>query len=93
MKLSAIAGRGSRKDFIDLFAICQKVEPLEQLFVHFEQKFQDVRYDRYHLLRSLTFFEDAEEEALPEMLYSVRWEEVRQFFREEVRRLFRPQEP
>jgi len=43
----------------------------------------------YHLLRSLTYFEDAEEEPIPEMIKSVTWEEIKQFFRAEAIHLCR----
>ena len=45
--------------------------------------------DPYHLLRSLTYFEDAEAEAMPEVLGGPTWDEVKAFFRAEATRLFR----
>ena len=61
MKLFALAGRGSRKDFAD----------------------------PYRLLRSLTFFDDAESEAMPDVLQPIRWDAIKSFFRAEAARLFR----
>jgi hypothetical protein len=89
MKLAALAGRGSRKDFVDLYACARRVAPLDRLFDDFRQKYRDVRVDPYHLLRSLTFFEDAEAEAPLELLIPEGWEEIKDFFRAEARRLFR----
>ena len=43
--------------------------------------------DPYHLLRSLTYFEDAE--AMPDVLEGLSWDEVKAFFRAEATRLFR----
>ena len=45
--------------------------------------------DPYHLLRSLTSFEDAEAEAMPDVLEGLPWDEVKAFFRAEATRLFR----
>jgi len=45
--------------------------------------------DPYHLLRSLTYFEDAEAEAMPDVLEVLPWDEVKAFFRAEATRLFR----
>ena len=89
MKLAAVAGRSSRKDFIDLYFHARQVAPLEQVFERFREKYRGVSVDPYHLLRSLTFFDDAEAEAMPELLAEVTWEEIKTFFRAEAARLFR----
>jgi len=68
MKLAALAGRGSRKDFVDLYVYTREVAPLEQTFSRFREKYRGVAVDPYQLVRSLTFFEDAEAEPMPDML-------------------------
>ena len=88
MKLSALAGRGSRKDFVDLYVYARQVAPLEQLFERFHKKYRGVNIDPYHLLRSLTFFDDAEAEPMPDMLKATSWDEMKSFFRAEGARLF-----
>ena len=88
MKLSAIAGGGSRKDFVDLYAYARNVAPLPHALACFREKFRGIAVDPYHLLRSLTFFEDAEAEAMPDLVIAVTWEEVKDFFRAEAPRLF-----
>lgn len=89
MKLAALAGRGSRKDFVDLYVYARQVAPLEQLFAQFRGKYRGVRVDPYHLLRSLTFFDDAEAEVMPELLIAATWDEIKAFFQAEAVRLFR----
>ena len=89
MKLAALAGRGSRKDFVDLYFHARRLAPLEQTFERFREKYRGVSVDPYHLLRSLTFFDDAEAEAMPDLLVEVTWEEIKTFFRAEATRLFR----
>ena len=89
MKISALAGRGSRKDFVDLYVYARDVAPLDQAFVRFREKYRGVTVDPYHLLRSLSFFEDAEAEAMPEVLGDIPWEIVKAFFRAEAARLYR----
>ncbi len=95
MKLAALAGRGSRKDFVDLYVYTREVAPLEQTFSRFREKYRGVSVDAYHLVRSLTFFEDAEAEPMPEMLVPLAWDQITAFFRAEATRLFRtlPQGP
>jgi len=79
MKLSAIASRGTRRDFIDLYAVTQRYE-LSHIFEWFKTKFAAASYSGVHLVKSLTYFEDAEKDPLPHMLVPLAWEEVKQFF-------------
>jgi len=37
-----------------------------------------------HVLKSLTYFEDAEQEPMPDMLVPLAWDEFKQFFSREV---------
>lgn len=83
MKISAISSRGSKKDFIDLFFIAKKVE-LSTLLELFEEKYTEVNYNMTHILKSLTFFKQAEGESMPEMLEEAEWQEIKEFFEEEV---------
>ena len=89
MKLSALAGRGSRKDFIDLYFYARDVAPLRSAMDRFREKYQGISIDPYHLLRSFTFFDDAEAEAMPDLLTRGTWDEVKAFFKAEATRLFR----
>lgn len=79
MKLNAISQRGAKKDFIDIYAIGRTRFTLEEMLDLYRRKFaiQDVG----HTLVSLTFFDDAEEEDPPELLWEVDWEEVKRTVR------------
>lgn len=59
MKLSAIAGRGSKKDFYDIYYLLQSYT-LHQMLEFFVQKYANA--NAFHILKSLTYFEDAEME-------------------------------
>ncbi|HSL83239.1 MAG TPA: nucleotidyl transferase AbiEii/AbiGii toxin family protein [Thermoanaerobaculia bacterium] len=85
MKLSAIAQRGSRKDFVDLLALVQEHRPLGELLELYRRKF-DVQ-EIGHLLYSLVYFEDAEAERMPKMLWDVEWRAVRKRIEGWVREL------
>ena len=74
MKLSAIIGRGSKKDFIDLYYILQQFD-LAQLMSFYGQKFRDG--SSFLVLKSLVYFEDADNEAMPLMFEDLSWEEVK----------------
>jgi len=88
MKLSAIMGRGSRRDFVDLYAVCQHGHSLETVYGWFQHKFRGITYDPYHLAKSLVYFLDAEEERMPVVLWPCRWEDVKAFFVHESHRIF-----
>ncbi len=84
LKVIAVGGRGSRKDFVDLYTYLQKVPGLERLLDQLESRDSNIDWNRYHLLKSLTWFEDAEQEPMPEMLVDLDWEVVKDFFRDQV---------
>lgn len=86
MKITAISSRGSKKDFVDLYFIMKK-HPLPQLWDWFQQKYADVNYQRLHLLKSLVYFADAEDEPPLDYLQEVSWEEVKAYFQKEVLQL------
>ncbi len=82
MKLSAIAQRGSRKDFVDLWALGSRHARLPEMLELYRRKY-GVR-DIAHLLYSLSFFDDADEEPMPQMLGDVDWETIKATIREWV---------
>lgn len=87
MKLEAVAGRGSRKDFIDLYFLCRRFD-LCEIFRCFAEKYRGAGTDPYHRLRALAYFDDAETEPMPEMLAPVVWAEVRGYFEARARELW-----
>lgn len=86
MKVIAIGGRGSRKDFVDLYFHLTGGTTLESVLALVRRRFTDVDPNEYHLLKSLVYFEDAEAEPMPRMIRDVDWEEVKERMRDEVRR-------
>lgn len=87
MKLTAVSGRGSRKDFVDLFFILQQPPFLQEYFEWLPRKYPPDRLNAYHILKSLTYFEDAEREPMPTMRMPFRWENCKAFFVREARSL------
>jgi len=87
MKVIAIGGRGSRKDFVDLFFYLRGGGSLEGIFELIRRRFARVDFNEYHLLRSLVFFDEAESEPMPRMIRRSEWSEIRGAIVAEVRRL------
>ncbi|TRZ64900.1 MAG: hypothetical protein D4Q79_00480 [Spirochaetia bacterium] len=89
MKILAISDRGTKRDFIDLYFICQKVKPLDEFLFLFQKKFGKYDYNIHHIIKSLTYFDDAEKDKMPKMHISVEWNEIKKFFTEEKPKLAR----
>jgi hypothetical protein len=90
MKLAAISGRGARKDFVDLYTILRGGLTLTELFQDLPRKYGAGRVNAYHILKSLTYFADAEQEPEPAMLVPLNWAECKAFFVREARGLVLP---
>ena len=86
MKLEVVARRGSYKDFVDLYFLLKEYN-LDQLLGFLRKKFAGVEYNETHLLKSLTYFEDASKSEFPEMIEQVSWKEVKDFLKNEVKKM------
>jgi predicted nucleotidyltransferase component of viral defense system len=87
MKILAISDRGAKRDFIDLYFLCQQVKSLDELLYFFQKKFGKYDYNIYHIIKSLTYFNEAETEEMPNMYIKISWRTVKNFFKEEKTKL------
>lgn len=87
MKIAAIADRGTKRDFIDLYCIILRKFPLDDALKYYDKKYKKLANNIYHILRSLQYFAGADEQKPPQMIEEVSWSEVKQFFTKEVVRL------
>ena len=78
MKLSAVTNRGARKDFIDLHYLISHHQPLEEYLQLFQKKFQ--QQDVGHVIRSLVYFEDADQEPEITMFADLDWIQLEKDF-------------
>jgi len=83
MKLSALAQRGSKKDFIDIYALGLELHSLPAMLRLYQQKY--TIGDVGHVLYSLVYFDDADRERMPRMLWDTDWRVVKKTLREWVR--------
>ena len=84
MKLNAIAGRGSKKDFIDLYFILQRFS-LNEVISFYNEKYPDGSL--FMVLKSLSYFEDADLELSPKMYIDVQWDEIKAFISEQLKHI------
>ena len=74
MKINAIMGRGTRKDFIDLYVLLQHYS-LTQIMDFYRQKYPE--FSEYRALLSMTYFDDAEMQDMPLMFIETPWEAMK----------------
>jgi predicted nucleotidyltransferase component of viral defense system len=84
MKLSAIAGRGKKKDFYDVYFLLRHF-PLPKMLDLYEAKFPQSSV--FHLLKSLVYFEDAEPDTDPILFEKVTWVNVKKAVQQAVSKL------
>jgi predicted nucleotidyltransferase component of viral defense system len=84
MKLNAIAGRGSKKDFIDFFQLLNEFT-LTEMLTFYSQKYPNG--SEFMVLKSMLYFDDAENEPDPLMIIPISWEEVKERIVLEVRNI------
>ena len=81
MKLNAIANRGAKKDFFDIFEL-QKHFPLPEMIGWFEAKYRNS--DCFLVIRSLVWFDDAESDPDPVSRNGTTWHDVKAAIRNSV---------
>ncbi|WP_374443086.1 nucleotidyl transferase AbiEii/AbiGii toxin family protein [Epilithonimonas sp.] len=84
MKLNAIEGRGTKKDFIDLFFLLNNFS-LEEMIEFYNQKY--VNHTDFMMLKSLTYFTDADLFPQPKMFVDFDWENCKALLMEEYFKL------
>lgn len=81
-KLSAIAKRGLRRDFWDSYAMHHAGLSLAEQIAAYRARYGAKQPDIYHVLRSLTYFDDAErEQGFPMGMTPELWRTIKDFFR------------
>jgi len=86
MKLAAIIGRGKKRDFTDLYFLLRKFT-LSQLLAFYRDKYLDG--NEFLVLRSLTYFDDAEEDKELELLEVATWSDVKKKIETAVKTLLK----
>lgn len=81
MKINAIEGRGTKKDFIDMYFLLKHYS-LEEILIFYAKKYPE--NSQFRALMSLSYFEDAEKELMPKMFSSIEWEEMKDFILDKV---------
>lgn len=78
MKVAAVIGRGTKKDFVDINRLLQ-VLPLQELLNLYLQKYTDGSL--FIAMKSLSYFADAENDPMPFMFEQTDWDAVKSSIR------------
>ncbi|MFA4998416.1 MAG: nucleotidyl transferase AbiEii/AbiGii toxin family protein [Candidatus Paceibacterota bacterium] len=86
MKIDAISSRGSKKDFIDLYFLLKKYS-LAELIGFFENKYKNVEYNKLHILKSFSYFDDAESEPAPVVIQDIEWNKIKEVIADKAKKI------
>lgn len=89
MKIIAISQRGRKRDFFDLYWYCINREPLLDIVSRVSGQYPTVNHNYHHIIKSLMYFVDAEEDPMPQIFFDATWRGVKQYFQKEVPRITR----
>ena len=81
MKIAAITGRGTKKDFVDLYFLLRYFN-LNQILDFYRKKYPDG--SDFLVLKSLSYFIDADNDEDPVMLIDEKWECIKAYIMETV---------
>jgi hypothetical protein len=86
MKLAAITGRGTKKDFVDLYYLLEKYS-LEEMLGFYAEKYNEA--SEFMVLKSLSYFSDADTDEDPMMLKPCGWDIMKTTIKKELDRYIR----
>lgn len=83
MKIIAISQRGKKRDFFDLYWVCQNINSLSNIISRVSRQYSVIQ-NPVHILKSLVYFDDAESDPEPEINFDANWKKVKNFFIKEI---------
>jgi len=88
MKINAISQRGKKRDFVDLYFILnENILTLKKIFNLYDKKYKLLKQNLFILIKNLAYFDNAEQDEIPEMIKPVNWSQVKKYFIEEQRKI------
>lgn len=83
IKLDVITSRGTKRDLIDIYFIA-KAYGLSEMFAWYEKKYKNLLDRQLMIKKALVYFNDAEEDEMPQMIIPCEWVDVKNFLQKEV---------
>lgn len=73
MKIIAISQRGKKRDFFDLYWYIINREPLLAVLQRVKEQYPKTQHNYHHIIKSLTYFEEAQEDPQPQIFFDATW--------------------
>ena len=87
--LNAFQETSFERDFVDLYWYFKNRESLSPVIQRAVRQFPGQEHNLNHILRSLTYFADAEDDPMPTLFFKATWSGIKQFFQKEVTKVAR----
>ena len=87
MKIIAVSQRGRKRDFVDLYWYAKKTGAFTDILSRLPEQYPMVAHNYHHILKSLMYFADAEEDPMPKIFFKATWKEIKSYFQREVPRI------
>ncbi len=95
MKIIAISQRGKKRDFVDLYwyfnfykpTLERGMDPLKDTLLRTLEQYPGQGENLPHFLKSLTYFDDAENDPMPTCHFKITWPQIKRYFQREVPRV------
>lgn len=84
-KLITISDRESKKDFIDLYFLLKQFS-LAQILNSLSKKYSKTNYNQIHILKSLSYFDQADAEPSPRMIEAISWSQIKGTIKQKVQK-------
>lgn len=84
MKAIALSQRGKKRDFFDLYFCANNIIGLEEIITSLKGQYPSVAHNYQHILKSLVYFADAEDDPEPDLLIDLDWATVKKYFEKEI---------
>lgn len=85
MKMIAISQRGKKRDFFDMYWCLKNIISLDEILLRLKTQYPTVTHDYHHILKSLVYFNDAEADPMPKIMFRASWPEVKRFFQSQAK--------
>ena len=89
MKIIAISQRGRKRDFIDMYWYAKNVEPISDVILRLHNQYPRIEHNYHHIIKSLSYFADAENDPEPTLFFKASWRQVKGFFVSEAKNLMK----
>lgn len=84
MKIISISQRGRKRDFVDLYWYCTNRESLLAVVRRAVAQYPGQEHNLPHIIKSFTYFTDAENDPMPTLFFDGDWKEIKKFFEREA---------